>query len=157
MEKQEKKQAIPKVVVKKVIPAKREKVFEAWTKPDIMQKWFFPGTWTAVAKNELRVGGKFIVEMIDDGSGFGEDLPGKSGEGYPHTGEYVEINPPEKLVFTWNSHLVKNSRVTVELRELGQVTELLLTHEFLETEELRKAHNQGWNGCLVNLENYFKR
>jgi uncharacterized protein YndB with AHSA1/START domain len=150
-------EAPPKVVLKKIIPAKREKVFEAWTKPEIMQKWFTPGTWGVEAKSALRVGGQYVVEMIDDGSGFGVIHPGHKGDRYPHHGEYVEIKPPEKLVFTWNSHLIKNSRVTVELRDLGGNTELLLTHEFLETEEIRKAHDDGWVGCLRNLENYIRK
>jgi uncharacterized protein YndB with AHSA1/START domain len=146
----------PKVVVKKIIPAKREKVFEAWTKPEIMRKWFFTGTWSAETSNDFRVGGQYRVEMIDDGSGYPGHV-GKAGDRYLHSGEYLEIKRPEKLVFTWDSHLVKNSRVTVELREQGEATELTLTHEFLENEEIRKAHNQGWIGCLANLENYVQK
>ena len=69
-----------------------------------------------------------------------------------HRGEYLEIKPPEKLVFTWNSPAVQNTRVTVELKDLGDSTEIWLTHELLPTEEARKSHEGGWNGCMVKLE-----
>jgi len=145
---------VPKLVIKRVIPAKREEVFEAWTKPEIMQKWFFPGTWSAKSSNDLRVGGCYSHNMISDGSNSGCDH-GDSAEDNIHAGEYLEIVPPERLVFTWNSDIVKNSRVTVVLRDLGDSTELTLTHELLETEHLRSLHNGGWDACLENLLKYF--
>lgn len=151
------KTQVPSLVQKKIIPAKRSDVFDAWTKPEIMQQWFFPGTWSAETTIDLTVGGTWKNEMIDDGSGNHNGKKAEAGARYPHFGAYLEIKPPEKLVFTWNSHAVENTRVTIELRDLGESTELTLTHEFFPTEDLRAAHDNGWNGCLSNLINHFSK
>lgn len=143
------KDQIPKLVIKKVISAKREDVFAAWTKPELMQRWFCPPNWSAKTTNELKVGGSYSHNMISDGK-TGSACNSDSNQ-HLHTGEYLEISPPEKLVFTWNSPSVKNTRVTIELREQGESTELTLTHELLETEELRNRHTEGWEACLANL------
>lgn len=147
----------PKVVVKKVIHATREKVFDAWTKPELMQQWFFPANWTAKTTNDLRVGGKYSHNMISNGTPSKCSPQGNSGEvecDHLHTGEYLEISPPEKLVFTWNSSAVKNTRVTVQLQDLGSSTEVIITHDLLETEDLRKRHTEGWEGCIANLSTF---
>lgn len=146
----------PHVVVKKLIHAKREAVFDAWTKPELLQKWLYGGErWSAVTKNDLRVGGKYSHEMISDGTESPEHTCGTSTQGIPqrymHTGEYLEIARPEKLVFTWNSAAVKNTRVTVLLRETEEGTEVTVTHELLKTEKDIASHTAGWMRCLENL------
>lgn len=110
-----------------------------------------------MATLDLRVGGHWRNEMIDDGSGHHNGKPAQAGARYPHFGEYLEIKPPEKLVFTWNSHAIEKTRVTIELREQGESTELTLIHEFFPTEELRAAHDGGWNSCLANLIKHFAK
>lgn len=79
-------------------------------------------------------------------------FPYSEGEVLPHSGEYLEIKPPERLVFTWSSHVAQSSRVTVELIDHGETTEVWLTHELLETEEKRALHSNGWTAALDNLE-----
>ena len=147
----------PSLVVRRVINAKIDRVFQAWTNPEMMKDWFYCGEGRAEVENDLRVGGSYRNEMITkpsmkEGSGCGAPADQTS---HLHTGEYLEVVPPEKIVFTWNSHVVTNSRVTVELRELGDSTEVWITHDQLETEDLRNQHNMGWDGCLDNLEKYF--
>ena len=146
-------QTIPKLVIRKVIRAKRERVFEAWTKPELMQQWLVPPEdWTAEAKADPRIGGKYEVVMIV-GNSADVCVPGYTpGQRLMHQGEYLEIKPPEKIVFSWNTHLVQNTRVTIELKDLGDSTEVWLTHELLPNEEMVKAHEGGWNGCMVKLE-----
>ena len=124
-----------------------------------MKEWLVPpANWTARSKNDLRVGGRYHHEMIVGGAmeesltPCAEDPNFKPGDVLLHEGEYLEITPPEKLVFTWSSPAVKNTRVTVELRDLGDSTELWLTHELLETEHQRKSHSGGWEAALVKLE-----
>ena len=145
---------IPKLVIKKVIRAKRERVFQAWTDPALMRQWLVPpDDWTAETKVDVRPGGKYEHVMIVGESlechGNGKYTP---GERLPHYGEYIEVKPPEKLVFSWSSPSVQNSRVTIELRDLGDSTELWLTHELLPTEQSRNGHNEGWTAALVKLE-----
>ncbi len=140
-------------MIRKVLKAKRERVFEAWTKPELIQQWLVPPEdWTARASADVRVGGKYQVDMhvaqAQDTCSHGF----KPGEILPHTGEYLEIVPPEKLVFTWSSPSVTNTRVTVELKDLGDSTELWLTHELLPDEAARESHSGGWNGAMVKLE-----
>lgn len=134
------------VIVRRVLPADVARVFEAWSSAEAMSRWFVvdPG-WTAKATNDFRVGGKHRVEM-DRGD----------GTIFVAFGEYLEIDPPRRLVFTWNSAIpaVRNSVVTIGLKPVGTMTELTLTHELLPDTGEGRAHGAGWEGSLVNLERY---
>jgi uncharacterized protein YndB with AHSA1/START domain len=74
---------------------------------------------------------------------------------YNHVGEYKEIIPPRKIVFTWNSEMVKDTLLTIELEEVNGYTELTLTHDLFLSAEEKERHHQGWEGCLQNLGHYF--
>ncbi len=132
------------VVVRKVFEADRDTLFRAFSDPEIMRRWFFPveeGCVSADVTNDFRVGGHFRIDMHTS-----------DGTTYSHQGEYREIDPPHKMVFTWNSDFADGTQVTVEFREAVNGTEVILTHEFLPDEEQREGHRRGWNGCLRNLE-----
>lgn len=132
------------VVVKRVIKAAPDQVFEAFTNPGIMSKWFYGmEDGTSEVSNTLRVGGGFSINMRTGG-----------GTEYMHKGEYREIVPFEKLVFTWNSDFAKDSVVTVSFRKAAGGTEVTIEHEFLALSE-RENHRRGWTVCLSNLERYF--
>ncbi len=145
----------PALVLRRVIHAKRDRVFAAWSDPEKMSQWFIGGPGTPVVTNDFRVGGKFENRMNIIPVGEHKGCQTTTGPAtHVHTGEYLEIIPEEKLVFTWNSPSVTNTRVTIELRDLGDSTELTLTHELIETESLREGHTEGWNVCLTNLSSY---
>ena len=133
------------VVVKRLIKAELEQVFEAFTNPEIMSKWFYGVEgWKAEVSNTLEVGGEFRINM-------------RSGDGteeYMHTGEYREIVPFEKLVFTWNSDFAQDTVVTVSFRKVAGGTEVTIEHELLTVSE-RENHRRGWTVCLSNLERLF--
>lgn len=134
-----------KVVLTKLIKASPEEVFEAFTNPEIMTKWFFGvEEWSVVVSNTLEVGGSYTLDMIKS-----------DGIKYRHTGEYKVIAPPEKLVFTWNSDFAQDTVVTVYFRRVPEGTEITLEHEFLQTEEARENHRRGWTTCLNNLAKLF--
>lgn len=125
--------------------ASREKVFRAWVEPQALKSWFAPSDSfeTPVAEVELRTGGKYRIVM-------------RSPEGETHTviGIYREIQPPEKLVFSWAWEgwpEAQETLVTVEFHERGGQTELVLTHERFPDEAIRDKHGEGWNGCLDRL------
>ncbi len=137
---------VPTVEITKLIPATREDVFAAWLDADGMRQWMCPGD---IKKTEVeidaRVGGKYRILMH-----------GNEGN-YEHTGEYVEISPPERLSFTWFSHnAAGGSLVTIELREKGDETELKLTHERLPSAESAAQHTSGWTSILDKLASRLK-
>lgn len=132
------------VSVRRFISAQRELVFEAWTRPDLMARWFFADVgWTAEITSDLKVGGRYEVAMRD-----------AAGGRHAQFGEYREIVPVSHLVFTWSCPELEvvDSVVTVDLVDHGPRTELLLTHQLPPDPKVRRSHEEGWKGCLGNLE-----
>lgn len=123
----------------------RARVFSALTDPAKMAQWFFGMKGgRANVTNDLRPGGTYAIEMI-----------GENKTSTPK-GTYLEIVPPEKLVFTWLGCMDgRESKVTVELFEHGAGTKLVLTHEL--PEDQIQSHRDGWNVCFDNLELYLGR
>lgn len=73
-----------------LIDAPREKVFRAWTDPELITQWFTPHPWkTTHAELDVRAGGSSMVVMADP-----------DGNEFPNHGVYLEVVPNEKLVFT---------------------------------------------------------
>ncbi len=136
----------------KLIKAPREKVYHAWIDPDTRRKWWCatPEHCSSVCEIDPKVGGNYRINME------------KGGEEYVTVGEFVELDPPKKLVFTWSWEKpptgVQGSVVTVELFEAqadgNAATELVLTHEKLMDPQNRDAHSGGWAGCLAALAKY---
>ncbi len=129
------------LIVRRLIAAPRERVFDIMTNPDLIHRWL-NGTeaGTAACISDIRVGGKFKCEMFETGITF-----------RPH-GEWLEIKRPSHVKFTWSSEgFVENSIVTIELHERGDDTEVILSHELPMDEELRNAHRNGWTWALSRL------
>jgi uncharacterized protein YndB with AHSA1/START domain len=134
----------------RTLPAPREDVFRAWTNPQALVKWFAPTQQyvTRVPALDLREGGLYRVEMSLD------------GKAYTVAGKYLEIRPPEKLVFTWrwenepDASDAGDSIVTLELFDRGNATEFRLTHERIASEAAREEHEKGWKGCLDRLQDF---
>jgi serine/threonine protein kinase len=129
------------------IHAPIDKVFEAWTKPDVMANWFAP-TDDFVASEvdvDLRVGGNYRLDM----------RPKDSTEVFMHRGQYCRIEPPHILSFTWcpvsRGPNTPETQVTIELRPNGNATDMTLIHERFPDEADRDRHQRGWNGCLRRL------
>lgn len=120
-------------------------VFEAWQKPDLMSRWFYPGDMLCQASCDFRVGGRYRLEMRN-----------RDGKTFPHHGEYRDIEPQRRISFTWNSDSVSDTLVTVEFEDLGPQTRLTLVHQGLPTEADRTNHNDGWQGCIANLAKFIK-
>jgi uncharacterized protein YndB with AHSA1/START domain len=131
--------------VKRTFRAPRAQVFRAWTDRAELARWFAPSAeyTTVVPELELRVGGRYRVEMHH-----------QSGNVHTVFGTYQEIKPPEKVVFTWRwdgDTSAEDSVVTIEFHDLGSSTEVTLTHERLPSTEERDKHAHGWNGCMDQL------
>ena len=133
------------LVVRRVLAIAREKVFAAWLDPASLAQWMRPGAVShATVEVDPRVGGKFRIVM-HRGRSDGGDVE--------HWGEYLAIEPPARLSFTWISvHTdLRPSVVTVELAERGTGTELTLTHQRLPRTKV-EAHREGWTDIVRKLE-----
>jgi uncharacterized protein YndB with AHSA1/START domain len=52
------------LILRRIIEAPREKVFQAWTDPALLKQWFAPRPWTTpVAETDVRVGGSTLIVM----------------------------------------------------------------------------------------------
>jgi uncharacterized protein YndB with AHSA1/START domain len=136
------------VRVERVLPASPEVVFDAWTDPASLQVWMAPDAASvASAECDARVGGAFRIVMIDQ-SGAME-----------HTGRYLELDRPHRLVFTWRSLGTGwvDTQVTVELAAIPSGTRMVITHGGLETPDARDSHRRGWTGIADKLVTVVQR
>lgn len=147
------------LTLKRVFHAPIEKVFEAWTNAEVLAGWFGPVGFTVkTAEIDLKVGGKYLIV-----------LQPPEGEATQHFGEYVEITPPTRLVFTWalqnqtcrgSINQCAETLVALDFKRLDQSTEIRLSHERLPSKEAYDGHEFGWTSsfdCLETLLNYQKK
>jgi len=130
------------LVVTRVFDVDRETLFDAWTKPALMMKWFHShDAWTTpLAEADLRVGGRWSIEMRTD-----------DGRAYRPFGVYRVIERPSRLTFTWHpfGNPEYETSITLRFRAMGpKRTELRLTQEGLRDDADRRVHQGGWEGCL---------
>lgn len=133
-----------------VYPVKSEKVYAAWTKPELLEKWWGPqGYTTKIIEMNVEVDGSYKFNM-------------RSANGVEHIvyGHYVEIIPNKKLVFTWQWEQQTEfplTNVTVEFIEHDGNTEVIVTHTDLPNEEEAENHSNGWTCFLKEkLTSFFK-
>jgi uncharacterized protein YndB with AHSA1/START domain len=138
--------------IKRFINAPPARVYAAWTDPTQLKEWWGPeSVRTRNLVADARVGGKYRW-----------DLTNPEGEEMTVFGEYCELVPGKKIVFTWKwdddeNWEEHNSVVTVELSDRDGGTEVRLVHEKLPSEESRDRHNEGWNSVLDRLEKFFNK
>jgi uncharacterized protein YndB with AHSA1/START domain len=133
------------VRIERTFAASAEDVFDAWTSPEVMRRWFHVGPdWeTPEADVDLRVGGKVRVVM--------RRPDGTEAEA---RGEYTLIDRPQRLVMTWTFDDEPSNKQLIELSfsESGGSTTVLMVNSGISTDERRDAQNRGWNGCFDELE-----
>ena len=132
--------ALQTVTVEREVAATIDDVFAAWTTPALMARWLSP-TGRAEVDADIRVGGRFRVVMLDADSRL------------EHTGEYLRIEPPSLLEFTWVSAYTgaEPSIVTVTLRQRDAATLIAISHERLPA-STAEPHANGWTTILKRLE-----
>jgi uncharacterized protein YndB with AHSA1/START domain len=121
-------------------------LFDAWLDPEALAVWMRPGTIKkTTAKVDARVGGRYEIVMQGD-------------ETYPHSGEYLVIDRPRRLAFTWisNGTEQRESLVTVDFLTAGKETEVVVTHERLPHSQ-RTSHTNGWTSALEHLDEHCAR
>ena len=129
------------VTVTRVLPADPATVFAAWTDAESLKSWFFPGDVSVPeVRIDARVGGRFFIAMRGN----------ESGKNFDHQGEYLELDPPRRLVFTWRALFldVPDSVITIELEPTGDGTRLTLTHARIHDPDFAKNYTEGWGKIL---------
>lgn len=126
------------------IDASPETVFGFFTEPEKLTRWL-----CSEATSDPRPGG--VIRQTHPG---GADNPG--GPWFME-GEFVEVDHPNRVVFTWGFRDEAmdigpgESTVEVVLTAAGGGTDLVLTHTGLPTRDSRKSHSEGWAFHLKNL------
>jgi uncharacterized protein YndB with AHSA1/START domain len=138
-----------KLTIEREFAAPPERVFAAFTEVERLKAWWGPeGFMTPEAVVDLRVGGRYRLVM-----------QAPSGNIHVVTGEFREVTPPSRLVysFAWEQEdgsLGHPSLVTLELEAAGKGTRLTLTQEGFSDAASRDDHRGGWSSSFECLEAY---
>ena len=135
--------------VERTYDASPEAVFDAWTNPEVLRRWWKTdesGT-VEVSDVDLRVGGAYRLSMRD-----------ADGEDHTVFGEYREVDRPRRLVYSWtwegtgptagHESLVA---VTFDGHDGGARTTVVIEHSNLMNDASRERHGHGWNAVLDSL------
>jgi uncharacterized protein YndB with AHSA1/START domain len=148
------------LIVRRVLNAPAELAFKTWTSAEHIRQWMRPepGMVIPSASMDLRVGGKFRIQM---------QMP--DGEFFTAVGAFQEVNAPRRLVYTWDwekdgsgtefGEVEGNeSLITVEFLEKGERrTEMVLTHTRFATVEKRDSHAQGWSRITESFAEFLEK
>jgi uncharacterized protein YndB with AHSA1/START domain len=133
------------VRIERTFDARAEDVFDAWTSPEVMRRWLHCGSdWsTPEAEVDLRVGGEVRVVM--------RRPDGVEVEAW---GQYTLIDRPERLAMTWRFQDEPSNEQLIELSfsEADGSTKVVLVNSRISTHERRDGQDEGWLGCLEQLE-----
>jgi uncharacterized protein YndB with AHSA1/START domain len=134
------------LVVRRIIRATPERLFDAWTRPEQLIEWWGPeGVQCIGAHVDLRVGGRYRI---------GNRLP--DGRELWIAGEFEAVERPHLLVYSWQLEGTPGTAERVAVRFEGNEAgaEVIVTHERIASEGLRDEHARGWYGCLEGLSRY---
>lgn len=134
------------VVIRRIIHAPAERIFDAWTEPDHLRRWWGPAQVECVdAEVDLRIGGGYRIA---------NQFP--NGNVVWIAGEFEHVERPHKLVYTWRIGAAPESRVTVRFEPCESGTEVIILHERIADAATRDNHEEGWFGCLDGLAEYLE-
>lgn len=130
--------------ISKTIAAPIERVYDAWLDPALLAQFILPapGMPNPEVDNDAREGGRFSIIMhVGD-------------ERIPHSGTYLVLQRPNRLVFSWESPFsTDDSQVTLVFDALDEnSTRVQLTHRKFINEEARDNHEAGWGNILDALD-----
>jgi uncharacterized protein YndB with AHSA1/START domain len=140
------------LVLSRVVDAPREKLFDAWTDPKLLPKWFAPAPLTTeVHELDVRPGGAFRVTMR-----------GPGGEAYPASGVYLEVDRPNRLVTTdafgpgWRPSEKAFMTAIITFEDAGPGKTKYTARALHWSAADREAHekmgfHEGWGQCLDQL------
>ncbi|MBV1915644.1 MAG: SRPBCC domain-containing protein [Pseudomonadales bacterium] len=141
------KNQIDPIVLTRSYKHSSEKLFEAFSSAASFERWIAPSDAiaTKLLQHEFKVGGKYRIQFT---------LP--DGNASYLGGEYLLIDKPTQLVFTWqwekpDIHSDIKSLVSVTISPKYGKTELKITHENLSTIDATERHTDGWQGTIERL------
>lgn len=131
-----------------------EKLYQAWTTPEDLKQWWKPSeNHLTTVELDIREGGKFKYEFA------GKD----EQPTVVITGEYKEVKPNEKLVYSWNwsipTDTVKPSdhELTIEFTGTGDGSKISVTQKNFQDDESITPHQEGWEKALTDLQTYLNQ
>jgi uncharacterized protein YndB with AHSA1/START domain len=131
------------------IRAAPAKVYAAFVEPDEIIHWWGPDAGpTLSAETDVRVGGRFRVVFRT-----------MDGDVHESLGEYLELDPPRRIVMSWWWSRTPDlrSRVTITIEPMAAGSELTVVHEgFIDTEP-PYTHDEGWAGALGRLQTHLEK
>jgi uncharacterized protein YndB with AHSA1/START domain len=122
------------ILITRVFDAPAALVFDAWTKPEHVRNWWGPrGTSLVVCEIDLRPGGAYrFVERAPDGNE------------YPFKGEFLEIDPPSRLMHTQAFDIEPFADhpavITLTLEATPGGKTLMTSRSVYESQEYRDGH-----------------
>ena len=136
------------VQVERSLTAPPDRVFSACVEPEQLSRWWGPAGFSVPeAELDVRQGGRYRIEMLPP-----------EGEPFYLQGEYREVDPPGRLVYTfeWDPATPDDHEtlvvLTFEPNDAG--TRLLLHHGPFATDERYALHAAGWSDTLDRLEDW---
>lgn len=124
--------------------ASPERVFDAWLDPEMIGKWMFG---PALRDEEI-----LRLSVDAKQGGCFSFLVRRNGQEIDHIGEYVRIDRPRQLVFTWGIKGSDSSRVVIDIVPQGTGCELTLTHELHpDWADYASRTEAGWTKMLQAL------
>jgi uncharacterized protein YndB with AHSA1/START domain len=135
----------PVLDIERRYEAPPERVWQAWTDPRALSRWFGPGEDGSVtqADMDVRPGGRYTIAFHTP-----------DGEEHRVSGTYEEVVPLRKLSFSWawQSTPERVSFVTVALQPDGSGTRMSLRHERFFDRAARDSHERGWTMTVAKLD-----
>jgi uncharacterized protein YndB with AHSA1/START domain len=132
--------------VSRLINANLERVFEAWTNPNLIVRWWGAGdVRCTAAEMDLTTGGSYrIANQTPDGTTMWI------------TGTFSHIDPPNGLTYTWAMEPLtadtQHSIVEVRFAATPDGTLVTIHHTRISSVDARDTNLQGWTGCLTGLD-----
>ena len=132
--------------MQRTLPAASEIVFDAFSDPSRLAKWWGPRGFTIPSVEvEAREGARYRIEMQPP-----------DGDAFFLAGEFREVEPPGRLVFSflWEEPDPDDVETLVELsfESRGESTVVTLRQGRFKTEERRELHRGGWSDSFDKLE-----
>jgi uncharacterized protein YndB with AHSA1/START domain len=130
----------------RALPAAPAVVFEAFTDPNELARWWGPEGFSIPSlRFAPRVGQSYRIEMQPP-----------EGEAFYLTGEFRAVDPPTRLAYTfrWEEPDPDDVETVVDLsfRDLGETTEVVFGQGSFKTEARRALHRDGWTDSFDKLE-----